>query len=677
MKIIKKIILALLIIYCSLNIYSQNWIEVANEISQITVDVRMSASYEPQSIYLQKANTNVLFWVSDPGQRLFQVKISIDNGVTWTNYGNIADSRMISYQFPSQEGQYKVKCKYSTILGGTQKDLAYSLDVFIVPTASKVFKDQSGNSIMVWSNGTSNMDRPVVIVEGFDVHNSLQPPMYYSMGLKFIEKLKLFGSDVAIINFIEGGADISQNAEVTKSAINYIRSMQQGSEKIRLVGFSMGGVVGRYCLAKAEQDNNPLPVSHFVSMDAPQQYATIDNNLLDLMKQYNASASLQKIAAQQLLIYHPYDPNTNTYNSVHNSFYRTLNTLNGNGYPHLCRNIGVTFSNNSPNPNMGRWLQLQGADSFSDWLMRVLDYKKDFYLENANPEIKFAGSLLPLDLTKRTGSVLESGVTVYYALGRFADPTFIPYASALDIQPNGISKFDICISANKAYYHNEFPSEILDQLMASIGLALPLNANISGSGTLFTNLPAYFSCTVSGGTSPFRYTWQVYKFNMTRALPGNTWVDLGVTTKDITIAPPNNGDYRDFKLRCIVTDAENKSVTTNEIYCTYYTPSGNQAFTDNDKVMQAIEIESTELLNAYPNPFNPVTQIRYQLKENMYVELSVINSLGQQVGKLVSGYQEAGNYSVPFDGSKLASGVYFYRLQAGNQVFTKKMILTK
>ncbi len=81
--------------------------------------------------------------------------------------------------------------------------------------------------------------------------------------------------------------------------------------------------------------------------------------------------------------------------------------------------------------------------------------------------------------------------------------------------------------------------------------------------------------------------------------------------------------------------------------------------------------------NNYPNPFNPTTTIRYGLPHRSRILLTVFNILGQKVAELVNGDIDAGYHEVKFDGSNLASGVYFCRMRAGDFVDTKKILLTK
>ena len=79
----------------------------------------------------------------------------------------------------------------------------------------------------------------------------------------------------------------------------------------------------------------------------------------------------------------------------------------------------------------------------------------------------------------------------------------------------------------------------------------------------------------------------------------------------------------------------------------------------------------------YPNPFNPTTTIRFSLPNAERVRVIVFNQLGQEVAQITDRDFEAGNHAIQFDGSKLASGVYFYRIQAGTFSLVKKMILLK
>lgn len=84
-----------------------------------------------------------------------------------------------------------------------------------------------------------------------------------------------------------------------------------------------------------------------------------------------------------------------------------------------------------------------------------------------------------------------------------------------------------------------------------------------------------------------------------------------------------------------------------------------------------------ELYQNYPNPFNPSTKITYSIPYKSFIFLRVYDQLGSLVGELVQEEKEAGKYEVNFTASGLSSGIYFYRLQAGSFVETKKMILMK
>jgi hypothetical protein len=84
-----------------------------------------------------------------------------------------------------------------------------------------------------------------------------------------------------------------------------------------------------------------------------------------------------------------------------------------------------------------------------------------------------------------------------------------------------------------------------------------------------------------------------------------------------------------------------------------------------------------QLIQNFPNPFNPSTTIRYGIPGRSHVTLTVFNALGEKVATLADGEEEAGYHQARLDGGSLASGVYFYTLKAGTYSETKRLILLK
>jgi type IX secretion system substrate protein len=93
---------------------------------------------------------------------------------------------------------------------------------------------------------------------------------------------------------------------------------------------------------------------------------------------------------------------------------------------------------------------------------------------------------------------------------------------------------------------------------------------------------------------------------------------------------------------------------------------------ENENVLQEFNLSQN-----YPNPFNPTTTITFTIPQNGFVRLNVYDLLGREVANLVSEEQPAGNYNIEFDASSLSSGVYFYRLQSGSFMDSKKLTLLR
>ena len=95
-----------------------------------------------------------------------------------------------------------------------------------------------------------------------------------------------------------------------------------------------------------------------------------------------------------------------------------------------------------------------------------------------------------------------------------------------------------------------------------------------------------------------------------------------------------------------------------------------------DVSVETIPLDS-KLYQSYPNPFNPSTTVTYDVPKEGLVSLKVYDALGREVATLVNEVKPEGKHSYRFNAAHLPSGVYYYRLQAGSFVETKKFILLR
>jgi M6 family metalloprotease-like protein len=155
---------------------------------------------------------------------------------------------------------------------------------------------------------------------------------------------------------------------------------------------------------------------------------------------------------------------------------------------------------------------------------------------------------------------------------------------------------------------------------------------------------------------------------------GMVWHSIGTTTStsyvdnDYYYSNPYGDFLVGYKIRA--KDTQNK-------YSSFSDSVGARCEWLHKEFTGKEEVKDYSLAQNCPNPFNPSTTIRYGLPHKSTVHLTLFNTLGQQVAVLAQGEQEAGYHDVRFDGSGFASGVYIYRLQAGDFVQTLKLLLIR
>jgi hypothetical protein len=158
-------------------------------------------------------------------------------------------------------------------------------------------------------------------------------------------------------------------------------------------------------------------------------------------------------------------------------------------------------------------------------------------------------------------------------------------------------------------------------------------------------------------------------------LKSGAWLQDSVVTKQLSYVIPAGIDLANIDLNIIVYKNTPPISTNGAVQSAMFIKRSQMVLTgvSNTEIVP----NKYSLEQNYPNPFNPTTNIRFTVPKNGFASLKIYDMSGKEVSTYLDGYITAGSYTAPFDGSQLSSGVYFYRLTAGDFVETKKMMLVK
>jgi hypothetical protein len=157
-----------------------------------------------------------------------------------------------------------------------------------------------------------------------------------------------------------------------------------------------------------------------------------------------------------------------------------------------------------------------------------------------------------------------------------------------------------------------------------------------------------------------------YGFDIERSTNVSTWKKIGFVNGAGNSNSPKNYEYSNLNSSAGRYSYRLKQVDMDGSF--EYSPIV-EVIIENPKAF--------DLIQNYPNPFNPSTKIQYQVSNSSRVSLKIYDLIGNEVATLVDEYKPAGNYEIEFSALSLTSGIYFYKLQSGNFVETKKMILLR
>ncbi len=220
----------------------------------------------------------------------------------------------------------------------------------------------------------------------------------------------------------------------------------------------------------------------------------------------------------------------------------------------------------------------------------------------------------------------------------------------------GIKDLTIPVGADELVFDFTVRGENIDKVIegnvANIDLSFGLNVTTKNE-----KAEKIKSVIINNGKITETKLQEIIPLSSLTAERGFDKIDIGLKVKGIipkSTAFASLGHIFDFTNITVINEAQ-----------------ANKTDNSNETITEELTTQN------YPNPFNPTTLIRFTIKNSGKVTLKVFDVLGREVAELLNTHHESGSYEIPFDGSNLPSGIYFYNLTANGKSLTKKMMLLK
>ena len=309
----------------------------------------------------------------------------------------------------------------------------------------------TGEAYLYYASGRTSLERPAVIIEGFDLDDSMNWDELYALlnEQDLIEDVRAAGYDIVVLNFDDATTDIQRNSYLVVELIQQVQNLIDPRARFAIAGASMGGLCSRFALAWMEQNGIEHRANTFLSFDAPHAGAAIPLGLqywLDFFSGESADAAfllsrLGTPAARQLLVYHHDTPPSSTASadSLRGAFMSELASLGD--YPSQPRLVSIANGSGSgqdqgypPGEQIIRW----------EYDSLLVDIRGNVWAVSDGPaQLIFEGLINPILLPSTTQDVTVSGTDAFDSAPggsrnsmAQADSTEAPYGDIVALHPD-------------------------------------------------------------------------------------------------------------------------------------------------------------------------------------------------------------------------------------------------